>query len=260
MCVLKNKIVLITRSGNQSPKEIQMLRKQGAFVIPFPTIEATPIEDFSEIDEEINRLAEFDYLIFTSINSVEYFLDRLKFLKSFIPDKVNVICVGSKTLNYCRSENITVSMVPEEFSAKGILDSFIKTDLVNKSILIPGSAISRDELSKGLKAAGASVTSIPVYNIAIPDGDSIVDEINFIKENHPHIFIFTSPSSFRNYLLLMRIDNVSEYFKNSLTIPIGYTTKDELNNYFVKSDLIPDEFTVEGCVKILIQSYSNSVN
>lgn len=252
---LEGKIALITRSRNQSPDEIALLEDNGATVIALPTIKAVAVKDNSPIDNEISRLKEYDYLVFSSKNSVKFFNARMNLLGAVLPESVKVICVGSKTAEYAVENNIRVDIIPDEFSASGILNK-LENDIVSgKKFLLPSSAIARDELSTGLGSLNALVSSIPVYNIVMPKEDEIKEELMLLKKRKPDVFIFTSPSSFRNYLTLVDINNPGEYFTDRITVAIGNTTKNEIFKNNTEVDLVPDEFTIESSIEEVIKYY-----
>ncbi len=257
MPALRDKIVLITRSREQSPKEIAMLEQEGAAVIAFPTIRTKSIENTNQIDSAVNNLNDYNYIIFSSKNAVKFFIDRLKALDKSIPDSCRIICVGSKTHEYTTWNNIKVDIVPEEFSARGILQALASEDKSNKKVLIPTSVIARDELSNGLKKAGADVHVIPVYDVQPPELTEVAGQINEIIKMNVDAFIFTSPSSFVNCLKLLSVENSAEYFSNTVVVAIGDTTKDAIVKYGINEVIVPTEFTVDASVTGLIGHFKS---
>ena len=68
--------MLVTRSLSQSQELGVLLGGLGAAVISIPTIAIGPPETWEPVDEAIRHIADFDWIIFTSANSVDAFLDR----------------------------------------------------------------------------------------------------------------------------------------------------------------------------------------
>ena len=100
---------------------------------------------------------------------------------------------------------IKTDIVPEKFSAGGILNELARFNPAGKKILLPSSSLARDELKNGLISLGAEVSSIPVYNVILPlvkNLETIIKKLNKVK---PDVFLFTSPSSFNNYLQLLNL-------------------------------------------------------
>ncbi len=75
---LTGKKILITRAREQSGEFATLLKKTGAEVIEFPTIEIVPPLRWKELDQAIDQLKSYDWIIFTSANGVHFFWQRLK--------------------------------------------------------------------------------------------------------------------------------------------------------------------------------------
>ena len=52
-------------------------KRSGAEVLLAPTVEVRPISDPAPLDAAIDRLASYDWLVFTSANGVRFFIERL---------------------------------------------------------------------------------------------------------------------------------------------------------------------------------------
>ena len=62
---LAGKKILITRTREQSGDFATRLKKLGAEVIEFPTIEIVPPIRWSELDQAIDQLKLYDWVLFT---------------------------------------------------------------------------------------------------------------------------------------------------------------------------------------------------
>src|SRR5690606_5963373 len=69
--------IVVTRAKAQAAELSQPLRRLGADVIEAPVIEIAPLEDYSVLDRCISQLGTYEWVIFTSINTVEHFVRRL---------------------------------------------------------------------------------------------------------------------------------------------------------------------------------------
>jgi len=256
---LENKIVYVSRSREQSPDEIRSLEENGARVIAFPTIRIDSIEDTSFIDEAIKNITKYNYVIFTSTNAVKFFSKRIKSLGKSIPDSLHVISVGEKTQKACNRNEIKVDSIPDQYSAKGVLQMLSSIGVSDSKILIPSSIISRDELAIGLKQLGAEVELIPIYSNSSIDDQEYFNERAEIINSKPDAFVFTSPSSFISYLKAAKIEEAVEYFSNHVVAAIGNTTKREIEKLNINVDVVPDKNTLEDTIKELIKFYSSEV-
>ena len=83
---LKGKRILVTRARSQALSLVQRIESLGGEVVEFPTIEIRPPESYGPLDRAIKQIASYDWLIFTSVNGVEQFLNRFEKLGKNIAD------------------------------------------------------------------------------------------------------------------------------------------------------------------------------
>ena len=253
---LINKTIVITRTFDQSKESSAVFGELGADVIIFPTLEIVPPTSWEQFDEAVSDNTKIDFIIFTSAHSVKMFTKRCAELKTvFNYNKTKIVAVGSKTASICRKYSLPVHIIPSKFSGEAVVDELSKYDLKGKVILIPRSAIGREVLPQGLRELGAVIKSVPAYNVSLPSGDSTKENIAKLNSGSPDLFIFTSPSTFENFLQIMKIADPVKFFKDYLIAAIGPTTKSSIEERRVNVDIIPDEFTIEGLAKAIVDHY-----
>lgn len=256
---LKNKTIVLTRTIEQSKESAAIFSELGADVIVFPTLEIVPPNNWDKFDELILSSQKIDFIVFTSAHAVTMFLKRCNELGKLVDfKKLIVVAVGNKTKSICEENNIKVDIVPKIFSGEGVVEELSKSDLKDKLVFIPRSAIGREDLPKGLEELGAKIITVPVYNVSLPSKESVQKNIEQLSSRKPDVFIFTSPSTFENFLLIMNINNPVSYFKNYDVAAIGPTTKSAIENSKVKVSIMPDEFTIKGLANKMIKFYSNT--
>jgi uroporphyrinogen-III synthase len=254
---LKNKTIVLTRAEEQSQETVNFFKNVGANLISFPSLEVVPIDASAKL-KNILEENKIDYLVFQSANAIKYFVQLIKEKNLEINfDKMRVACVGKKTAAICLENQIKVDLVPEDFSALGLLKLFSIEPLENKIVLLPRSAIGRDEFREGLKRFGATVKTVAVYDIQIPKKESVADEIEKIKTSKIDWYLFTSPSTYQNFLALLEISNPAEFFRKSKIAAIGPTTKDAIEKTRVRVDVVPKKFAVTHAIAS-IEKYCTS--
>ena len=112
-------------------------------------------------------------------------------------------------------------------------------------------------MQKGLKDLGAIIKSVPAYNVSIPAGDRLKENLNELNSADVDLFIFTSPSTFENFLQIANVKNPFQYFNRFDVAAIGPTTKDAIESKKVKVKILPDEYTINGLTKVIVEYYSN---
>lgn len=252
-----DKTILITKGKKEAEKHFASFLSKGARILFFPTIKIQPVKDSPELKESLAEINKFDWLVFTSSNAVEAFHEAAKEINL---DKIRVACVGTETAERCSEKNINVDLIPIEFSAAGLIKEFSKMDLSGRNVLIPGSSLARRELNAGLTELGAEVVSVAVYDVFENDLADLKYEFEQITTKRPDVFVFTSPSSFRNYLNLMKIADADRYFDGAVICTIGRTTEAEIRNFGINVNIVPELFSLLGVEEAINKYFSLTKN
>lgn len=253
---LLGKSVLLTRTFEQSKESMKIFEAAGASVVLFPTLEIVPPENWNDFDEAVKKQNEIDYIIFSSTHSVLMFYNRLKELKiNFDYSNKLIVAVGNKTAQQLKNLSIKVDIIPKQFSGSGVVEELNMHNLRGKKIFIPRSEIGREELPEGLKSRGAILITVPVYNITVPPENVTELSIKKLNNINPDIFIFTSPSTFGNFCNIIGENNPESYFKGKVVAAIGPTTAHAIESHNVKTEILPDEYTMEGLRDSIIKYY-----
>lgn len=256
---LKNKTIVLTRTVEQSKESASAFSELGAEVIIFPTLEISPPTSWDEFDKIVTEQDKIDIIIFTSAHAVKMYAQRLSELNVEINYKqMKVVAVGSKTYSVCESYNIPVHIIPKKFSGEGVVEALSRYDLKDKTVFIPRSALGKEDLPHGLAVLGAKIKSVPVYNVSPPTKENISENVKKLGNSKPDLFIFTSPSTFENFLQIMGISNPVNYFKSFDVAAIGPTTQSAIESKKVNVNIMPEEFTIQGLVKKVIKYYKKN--
>ncbi|GAB6282943.1 MAG: uroporphyrinogen-III synthase [Ignavibacterium sp.] len=270
--LLKGKTIVLTRSKDQIEESVKIFTELNVNVISFPVIDFIEIEN-KEFDDYFLSKQKFDYLIFTSANAVKFFLKKIEKLKINLTNYNFITAVvGKKTAEVCRQNNLNVNFIPTSFNAKDLINKFSNIEINGKIFVIPKSKIGREELIDELKKNNGIVKAFNVYDTVLPSQNDIEINIKKLNENKIDWFVFTSPSTFNNFIKIMNISrrdveihhnvgypkNPSEYFNDFKIAVIGTTTQKELEKYKVRIDVIPEEFTLEGIAEGILQYYQQN--
>ncbi len=257
MLPLRNKTIVITRTVEQSKESAEAFRQLGANMIIFPTLDIVPPDNWQQFDNIVTGKAKIDFIIFTSAHAVKMFIKRCGELGvSFDYDRMRIVAVGNKTASVCEKNELPVHIIPKKFSGEGVINSLLKYDLEGKVIFIPRSAIGREELPEGLTKLGAIIKTAQVYNVSIPAEEKIKSHLEKLNSSKPDLFIFTSPSTFENFLQILNVKNPIKYFQHYDVAAIGPTTKSAIEAKQVKVNIMPDEFTIDGLAKAIVDYYN----
>ncbi|MBC7474024.1 MAG: uroporphyrinogen-III synthase [Candidatus Sericytochromatia bacterium] len=247
---LSKKRIIITRPKKQAESFVIKLEELGAEVVLFPTIEIIPLI-IDDLIRAIKNIDHYQWLIFTSTNSVEIFFNN--FIKHITIDqikKINIAVVGKKISNALNKIGLEHTLMPEKYTSENLAKLFLNIDIKNKNILIPGSKISINTLQIKLKELGANVDFIAIYDTVKPSNKSLESVVESIKDID--YITFTSPSSVNNFFEIIQEYNLPYLAEKAKIICIGPVTQDAINQDLKNKCLMPDEHTIEGMIKTII--------
>lgn len=257
---LDGKTILLTRSLGQSKDEVDLLKNFGAEVIALPTLKIVPPTSWKKCDEAIKNFEKYNYVIFTSQNAVEWFLKRLELFDKTVELKSKkIIAIGSKTEQKLFESGLDIFYKPQKFNSHTLAEELIELIEKNEKVLLPQSEIGNDLIEQKLKDSGIEIERVPVYNVDLPDLEDISEQIRKINEREINIFVFTSPSTFNNFLKLMKIDKPDEFFSNKTIAVIGPTTKNHIESFGIKVQIEPEVSTMEALVKKIIEYFEKNL-
>jgi len=259
---LAGRTIVITRAAEQAHDFVVALESYGATVLNCPTIEIKPLESYERLDEALNHLYGYDWLIFTSVNGAEFFLRRFKEHDRDISDldELKVCAIGEATANKVRDEHIHVDVIPTQSTAEGVFAAISdylggNDQLSALNILIPRAAVGRDQLPKALEEAGARVDLVPTYRTVVPV-DLDRGRLSAMLAGSADCIAFTSSSTVKNLALLFDTHDLSASLKSVAVACIGEVTAATAGKYGLKVDILPAQTSVVELARAIADHYS----
>ncbi len=248
---LLGKRVLVTRPAHQATDFMVALRALGAEPITFPTIEIRPVADTRPLDEAIRRLAQggadgYDWLVLTSANGVAAFWERLQALglDSRRLAWVRIAAIGPATAEALVRRSITPDLIPQVYTAEGVLSAFDQLGPVaGRRFLLARADIARKTLAEGLVERGATVDEIPAYQTVPVQNGSLPPAADIVT--------FTSSSTVQGYVNCLGGRSPAATLGDAQVICIGPITAATAQELGVPVSAVADEYTIEGLLKTL---------
>jgi uroporphyrinogen III methyltransferase / synthase len=250
---LLGKGVVVTRAREQASGLLRDLTDLGACCFEFPTIEIRPLDDYSSLRKAINELETYHWLIFTSVNGVLFFWRELRNmgLDARALGGSKVAAIGPATAAALEEKGVFADFVPDKYVAESVVDGLLKLGIKDKKVLIPRAKIAREVLPNELEKAGAHVDLLPVYETGLPqeDGETILTSL---EKGEIHYITFTSSSTVENFFSLISPDKLRPFLEKGLKLVcIGPVTADTLKKSGFSPDLMPEDYTIPGVIKVL---------
>jgi len=242
--------VVVTRPEIQAEELCNGLRALGAEPLLFPTIAIVPPEAGGPLDQAIAQLADYDWIIFTSVNGVEQFWARLVEIRQSsggngadeLSFQGKVAAIGPATAEALRGRGVQVHLMPAEYRAEAILDEI--GDVAGQRILLPRADIARPALADGLRLTGAQVDEVPAYRTI--KGDPPQAAFEALRAG-VDVVTFTSSSTVRNFVSLTQgLD-----YGDPLIACIGPVTAATARELGFRVDMVAEEYTVGGMLETL---------
>lgn len=258
---LAGRTIVVTRAASQAGEFVTELERYGAKVIICPTIEIAEPESYERLDEAIDHLYGYDWLIFTSANAIEYFLRRLnaRGVKVEELDEIKVCGIGQPSADKLRDAHVHVDVIPSQSKAEGVFDALSEfvggtEQLHGLNILLPRAAVARDYLPKALEDAGARVDVVTAYRTIVPEN---VDRgrLSAMLAGSADCIAFTSSSTVKNLALLFDTHDLSKVLSGLTIACIGDVTAATAEEYGLQVQIQPAQSTVKDLARAIADYY-----
>lgn len=251
---LSGKRVLVTRSRSQASVLSEKIENLGGEPWEFPTIEITEPDDFGPMDRAISEIEQFDWLILTSVNGVQYFFDRMRSGKKDVRalKGIKICAIGPKTREEVEKYGIFCEFMPEEFVAEAIIEGLKDENMAGKKVLLPRADIARQVLPDTLRTMGADVTEVAAYKTVTGEGNAEVLR-ELLAEKRIHILTFTSSSTVKNFVEKLAAPNLTELLEGTVVTCIGPITSNTARELGLRVDVEAKEYTIDGMIEAILE-------
>jgi uroporphyrinogen III methyltransferase/synthase len=239
--------IIITRDRRQSSMLAEPLEALGAETLFVPVIEIADAAESSSLEQAIRNLADYDWVIFTSVNGVRHFVEALdRSDRDLRALKAKLCAIGPATRAAIEALHLHVDVMPEEYVAESLLKALGGEDLKGKRILLPRAAAARDLVPVTLVERGAIVDVVEAYRTIIP-ADAAVRAKEALAHK-PNWITFTSSSTVKNLLAVTG----REALRGIKVASIGPVTSATARAADLTVDVEADPHTIEGLVEVIV--------
>jgi uroporphyrinogen-III synthase len=197
--------ILVGRAQHQASVLSAGLKKLGADVIEVPLIEIRKPRSYQPLDTAVKRIAEYDWLILTSVNGVESLSRRMKRLriKRSRLAHLQIAAIGPATKNGVEKLGLKVGIVPKRYIAESVVES-LRGKVKGKRVLLARAKVARDVIPRELRKMGARVEVVEAYKTVVPASSrKKLQAVMQDPKQRPHMVAFTSSSTVRNFIALV---------------------------------------------------------
>ena len=255
--ILKKKTIAITRPYNRIDEAVEIIESNGCEAFIVPTLELK-LKNTDSLKNLIKLANDLDWLIFTSPTSIESIFKFYPDFKERINQNCKIATIGHKTEEVANSYGIATNLIPEDYTAEGLLYAFEELNVKNSLVGIPRTLAARDTLPEGLKNMGANVILAESYESIVPsDTAKIKVLIEKILNQEIDAITFTSPLTAINLFKVATDEEIpklaNKLSTSILSVAIGPITNKTLEKLGVTA-IYPKVYTVKDMMDLLFEN------
>ena len=248
--------IIVTRARAQASDFAECLESYGAEVIQFPTIETQPIPNNTVLDRAIAQLSTYNWVIFTSVNAVEYFY---RYLRESGKDarslgNARICAVGPKTVSALDQIGICTDYVPSQ--SRGAIVAAELEDVKRQKVLLPHASIAADDLPNGLQDRGAVVDAIPIYETVKAGAEGRDALETDLHNSRIDMVTFTSSSTVTNFLEMFDSYPAADLLDQVHIAVIGPSTATTAKAHGLRVDTVAKQASVESLAEEIVKFYT----
>lgn len=245
---LKNKKVLVPRSPNEAKTFSRLLKKYGGIPVEIPLLAFRPAKKDQKLYEALEGLYTYDWIILTSKVTVESFLSLIN--REQLNPFPKIAVIGKKTEEALAAKGLKAEFSPSKYVAEVFAEEFLPNVHRGMKILIPKGNLSREHIAGSLRACGAIVDEVIIYENYMPE-ESKARLVAMAAEKQLDILMFTSPSTVDNFMAVIKEHHLEQQIEDCLIACIGPVTEGKLNDYGLPVHASPKVYTVEEMIKCM---------
>ena len=254
---LCHKTILITRAAGQSSQFADLLTAEGAQVIDMPALEIRPPSSWGPLDQAIAALSSCHWLLLTSANAVNFFLERLLHQGKDSRDlsHLKIAVVGKKTASVLERWGLRPDFIPTDFVADAMVSTF-PPPIKGQKLLFPRvESGGRDVLVREFSAAGAEVLEVPTYESGCPlEPDQAA--IAALQSHQVDVITFASSKTVEHTCRLLERGlgpTWLDYLNGVAVASIGPKTSETCRQRLGRVDIEPGEYTLDGLTRAIVR-------
>lgn len=249
---LFGKRVIVTRSRTQSSSLVEKISDLGGNPIELPTIKIDKIEDNIQLENEINNIKDYTYLILTSKNGVDIFFDKLDEmgLDSRALANLKVCAIGSATAKEIKNRGIKADIVPDKFVAEYLFEELKPILKSTDKVLMPRAKNARDYL---VDKIGDICEIKEVYTYETVVDPTRKDEVlELLNQDNADYITFASSSTVKNFVEIIGEENIDK-LNNIKVISIGPITTQTIKELGLNLYKEAEVSTIDGMISTIIE-------
>jgi uroporphyrinogen III methyltransferase / synthase len=254
---LMGRRIVVTRARAQASDLLQRLNDLGAECLEVPTIRVVPPQSWQALDNAIADLPRYQWLVFTSVNGVDYFFERLSALglDARALGHIRTAVIGPATAGCLRRHGVNTDILPRTYQAEAVVEAFSRETIAGQNILLPRAKEARPVLPQELRRMGATVDEVVAYQTLEAEGHT--DHLlAALAARDIDMITFTSSSTVHNFCALLPPGQSKNLLQEVTIACIGPITADTARQLGLTVHVAAETFTIDGLCRAIVQFYN----
>ncbi|MFH1984107.1 MAG: uroporphyrinogen-III C-methyltransferase [Pseudomonadota bacterium] len=254
---LFGKRIVVTRAREQASHLVERLQALGAECLEIPTIRIAAPEDWAPLDAAIADLEQYQWIVFTSVNGVKYFFQRLFSLGADVRrlHRAKIAVIGPATRDKLMEFGIRADILPESYRAESVVAAFANETVAGSRVLLPRALEARSVLPEALTRMGARVDDVCAYRTLL-DSDGGDELLTALENAQIDMVTFTSSSTATNFKALLPEGRLAELMAPVTAASIGPITTETAEALGFTVALTADDYTIPGLCEAILKYYA----
>ncbi len=251
---LFGKRVVVTRPLPQATRFADLLADSGAAVFRFPMIETIPVSSYAALDSALQALHLYDWVIFSSVNGVKYFFERLRRNGQDIRTlrSASVAAIGPETAKAVEDHHLRVELIPPLYKAEDLVGALLTRR--PSRVLLPRATGARDILPMRLRQNGVRVDEVSTYQSVRPRGrEELLRDM--LRDGAVDLLTFTSTSTVANFITCFEEEGIEDLIGSVRVGCIGPITAAAARGYGLTVSIEPEEYTIPAFADAIIEYF-----
>lgn len=254
---LAGRTVLITPSVTR--ELASELESRGARVLAWLKLDSGNLANPASLDEAIENLFGYDWVIFRNFNSADFFLRRFEELGRDISemDALRVCAIGEATIKRLDESQVHIDVNPDRLSSESAfaaIETYAggRDSVSGLNFLIPRAAISHDSLAQTIGDAGARVDEVTAYRTCAADNTELAPIKGLLAGGGIDCVAFAAPAEVLEFAAVFDTNDLLRLVDGTAVACIDESTTRTATEFGVEVDTVAPEATIEALAQAIV--------
>lgn len=235
------------------------LERSGARVSLWPQAEIDALAEDAALQEAIENLFGYDWLILKNARAAEYFL-RAFFLKHRTEelDELRVLTIGTQTAEKLAQAQVHVDIALEEFLPAAVyreIESYVSqggdsASLSRQNLLVPSASIITESFEDSFLNAGARVDGVAAYQTCA-ERRELIRLRTLLTGGGIDFVAFTGTLAIAEFAELFDTDDLGRALAGIKVVCLDQATSDLARKYGLSEMLVPSKSSIAALVQMI---------